>query len=341
MTEHIDIAPNDLLWLAGLLDGDGCFGFYPSTENGNPTPSIHIQMVDQDTIERVASLFECDTSVNKSKKKTEQDTYRASIRSQKALSLMRLLLPYLSVRRQQKITTIIDTWVPPNRDLKVPESVENLIKMRKTMSCAQIGKLYDVNGETIRMMTKGTYNTQVVKTFRCSNPPQTHTTSIYWLAGLLEAEGSFMKGSSSSPNKPTISIQMTDKDVMEHVSSFFGRVLTPYQPKGQTKDGSRDFKKVYLCQLRGKLSLDLMQKLQPLMSTRRQHQIQQALDSYNPLARKEYFEKKRVIPDGELETIFQKRQQGLPLHQIATQYSVTRNVIRRCLERHTRLEQDQ
>ena len=78
MTEYIDIAPNDLLWMAGLFDGDGCFGFYQSTENSNSMPSIRIQLVDQDTIDRVASIFECNTSFNKSKKKTEQDTYRAT-----------------------------------------------------------------------------------------------------------------------------------------------------------------------------------------------------------------------------------------------------------------------
>lgn len=37
----------DLQWLAGLLEGEGCFQY-----NGKPTPSIVVQMTDKDVINK-------------------------------------------------------------------------------------------------------------------------------------------------------------------------------------------------------------------------------------------------------------------------------------------------
>jgi len=42
---------------------------------------------------------------------------------------------------------------------------------------------------------------------------------FYWLCGLLEGEGSFMKGPPSRPQYPVISMCSTDEDVMQRVSS--------------------------------------------------------------------------------------------------------------------------
>ena len=56
-----------------------------------------------------------------------------------------------------------------------------------------------------------------------SNPvgPAISEPMLYWLAGILEGEGSFMKGVPSNPNSPRIAIQMTDKDVLEKVAAIF------------------------------------------------------------------------------------------------------------------------
>jgi hypothetical protein len=44
---------------------------------------------------------------------------------------------------------------------------------------------------------------------------------IYWLAGLLEGEGSFMKGAPSNKRLPIISMQTTDGDIAEKVGKMF------------------------------------------------------------------------------------------------------------------------
>lgn len=98
---------------------------------------------------------------------------------------------------------------------------------------------------------------------------------FYWLVGLLEGEGCFMKGSPSSPNKPKIQLQMTDKDVVEKVSKFFERKLYSVKPKNDK------WKESFVVVLTGKRAVDLMRKLHPYMSKRRKEQIQIALDSYD------------------------------------------------------------
>lgn len=48
---------------------------------------------------------------------------------------------------------------------------------------------------------------------------------LYWLAGILEGEGSFMKGPPSAPNSPVVSCNMTDLDVIEKISKIFNRTV--------------------------------------------------------------------------------------------------------------------
>ena len=45
---------------------------------------------------------------------------------------------------------------------------------------------------------------------------------FYWLCGLLEGEGSFMKGPPSRPQYPILTVTSTDEDVLQRVSKLFG-----------------------------------------------------------------------------------------------------------------------
>jgi DNA-binding NarL/FixJ family response regulator len=98
--------------------------------------------------------------------------------------------------------------------------------------------------------------------------------TLYWLAGLLEAEGSFIAPVPSAPNTPTISISMTDEDVIARVAEAFGVKYHAWQSKNTSH------KTTYLCHLRGYRGADLMRELYPLMSERRRGQIDRALTNY-------------------------------------------------------------
>lgn len=98
--------------------------------------------------------------------------------------------------------------------------------------------------------------------------------TLYWLAGLLEAEGSFVASPPSEPNTPRISISMTDEDVIARVADIFSLKYQTWHSKNE------NHKTVYLVRLRGHRAHDLMRELYPLMSKRRQGQIDRALENY-------------------------------------------------------------
>lgn len=96
-----------------------------------------------------------------------------------------------------------------------------------------------------------------------------------WLIGLLEGEGSFMKGPPSEPNKPRIQVQMTDLDVLERAAPLlYSKVLGPFKRKNENA------KLQYAVKIRGKKAADLMKEMRPHMGIRRQQQIDAALENF-------------------------------------------------------------
>ena len=46
---------------------------------------------------------------------------------------------------------------------------------------------------------------------------------FHWLVGVLEGEGTFLRGAPSNPGAPIVRVSMTDHDVVEHVAKLFDR----------------------------------------------------------------------------------------------------------------------
>lgn len=94
---------------------------------------------------------------------------------------------------------------------------------------------------------------------------------LVWLAGLLEGEGTFLKGPPSHPHSPVIAVVMTDKDIIERVASLFG---TKFLAERKRREHWKD---PFSARLRGRRAALLMQKLYPYMGQRRKQQITDAL----------------------------------------------------------------
>jgi hypothetical protein len=56
---------------------------------------------------------------------------------------------------------------------------------------------------------------------------------VAWLAGVLEAEGTFIQPTPSEPRFPIVACQMTDRDVVEQVGSMFGTTVTTIRRDGR------------------------------------------------------------------------------------------------------------
>ena len=114
---------------------------------------------------------------------------------------------------------------------------------------------------------------------------------LYWLAGLLEGEGSF-QAPTERCHYPTIALAMTDEDVVARACKMMGE--QKYHRSERGKD--RGWKPCFTFRIRGMPAIIWMKKLKPMMGERRQSQIDTAITLYNPVPVKRMTEaQKRYI----------------------------------------------
>jgi hypothetical protein len=99
-------------------------------------------------------------------------------------------------------------------------------------------------------------------------------TDFYWLCGLLGGEGSFMKGPPSRPQYPILTVTSTDEDVIQRVSILFGVTYCAVRKR------QSHWRQSYSTRIHGRKAVELMLKMRPHMSKRRQEQIDIAIASY-------------------------------------------------------------
>ena len=93
--------PEDAAWLAGLLEGEGCF------RRTNHTPIIQLSMTDQDVTARAANLMKVPTYGPYSKGNGRKDQWMACAAGEKAMATMRTIRRYMGERRGQRIDEIL------------------------------------------------------------------------------------------------------------------------------------------------------------------------------------------------------------------------------------------
>lgn len=104
MSRHAaDIHREDAAWLAGLLDGEGCF----DSTRGNPR--IRVKMADLDVVLRAADIMDATTyGEDRSWPGVERKPLlTAQVTGDRALAVMRAVLPWLGSRRSARVTEII------------------------------------------------------------------------------------------------------------------------------------------------------------------------------------------------------------------------------------------
>lgn len=98
----------DIYWLAGLLEGDGCF-----TVALGRYPTIKVDMYDRDIVQRVRSILKPRTSRRLSfhqRKDRKQPIYETTLTGDKAIGWMMTLYPLMGQRRQARIKELITQW---------------------------------------------------------------------------------------------------------------------------------------------------------------------------------------------------------------------------------------
>jgi hypothetical protein len=95
-------------------------------------------------------------------------------------------------------------------------------------------------------------------------------TELYWVAGLLEGEGSFLIKTDSSSLK--VQCAMSDFDVLQHLQSLCNGNLSAAGTKAKAH-----YKQIWTWSLNGEPAQRLMHDVYPLMGQRRQEQILDSL----------------------------------------------------------------
>lgn len=94
-------------WLAGLLEGEGCFHV-----KTNKTPlGITLEMTDEDIVKRVSNITGNSYCKVKKRKTFYKQSFKTTVRGKVAIEIMKLILPIMGVRRSIRIKECIDSYV--------------------------------------------------------------------------------------------------------------------------------------------------------------------------------------------------------------------------------------
>lgn len=99
MIAATDLDRVDAAWLAGLLDGEGCF------DSPRGLPRIRVGMTDHDVVLRAADLMTASTHLEL--RAPRKPMLRAQVTGDRAVGIMRAVLPWLGSRRSAKVTEIV------------------------------------------------------------------------------------------------------------------------------------------------------------------------------------------------------------------------------------------
>lgn len=92
----------EIAWLAGYLEGEGCF--YVTKLN---SVGITVTSTDEDIVDRVASMFGREKRGPKFGKPARKPYFTVGVHSDRAVKIMNEILPYMGERRSEKIKEIL------------------------------------------------------------------------------------------------------------------------------------------------------------------------------------------------------------------------------------------
>lgn len=107
------VEARDIHWLAGLLEGEGCFRFHGSS------PQISCLMTDRDVIERAQTML--GGSILTRTRPPNKTSHTVCIHGRQAAGWMMTLYSMLGQRRQAKIRETLRLWKAGPRRPNGPE----------------------------------------------------------------------------------------------------------------------------------------------------------------------------------------------------------------------------
>jgi hypothetical protein len=114
------IKSEDIAWLAGILEGEGYFNL-DETKSGHVY--IALGMTDKDVVERVGKLWDRPVRLKKRVFGCRM-LWIVKIYGGAAREWMRLIRPYMGIRRGKRIDYILEYWRKSRRKLRLVNASE-------------------------------------------------------------------------------------------------------------------------------------------------------------------------------------------------------------------------
>jgi hypothetical protein len=287
MTQFVNSTPtnrtcsNEFLWLAGLLEAEGTF--LKPAPSGLRCPIVSCRMTDRDVIERVSLAF--GTSVGANDKGPYRTEYAVTAKGSRAADLMTDLRPFMGSRRRAAIDRALEDYEPAARKLDHPRAEEIRRRHASGETVSSIARCFGVARQTIHpVLDHRIYRNppslpwrELSLGLRGATTAGTGLSSreLYWLAGWLEGEGSFLRPPPSDRRRPRIAGTSRDYDVVAEVGRLF-KVAPVRKSERRHRPG---WSPAWCAVATGRRAVFLMQSLEPLMGARRSQQIDRALNA--------------------------------------------------------------
>jgi hypothetical protein len=100
-----------LIFLAGVFEGEGSFGFWGKEEKHNRYLRVQVRMCDEDIVRRFIDYFRLGSvTTNLPKKELHSRSWKWTVAGDKAIEVMLQLVPFLGIRRQEKFTQCCQSY---------------------------------------------------------------------------------------------------------------------------------------------------------------------------------------------------------------------------------------
>jgi hypothetical protein len=92
-----------LIFLAGVFEGEGSFGFWGKDNKNNRYFRIQVRMTDEDIVVRFVDFFKLGyVNLHIPKKDHLKKSWKWTVAGDKAMDVMLQMAPFLGIRRQEK-----------------------------------------------------------------------------------------------------------------------------------------------------------------------------------------------------------------------------------------------
>lgn len=147
----------DKYWIAGVLEGEGCF----SPQNSKYYSSITVEMTDEDVISRIASIL--NVNYYKCGKKNVlrgwKQSYKINIRGLSALRIMKEIQPIMGERRSAKIQECLDKFVYKRACKVTYDETVKIFKLKGNKKVKDVANEFGITHWRVYQIWRGEYTT--------------------------------------------------------------------------------------------------------------------------------------------------------------------------------------